>query len=235
MTSMQTLVFYATPEHKCSYLDNQLATTLFVDPKARVEKDLYTRLSHLGFRRSGNHYYRPRCNNCNACVSVRVPVRTFEPTRAQRRCLKRNADLIASSVPVRFEPEHFSLYRQYIEHRHEDGDMYPPSVEQYENFLLEARPETRLTEYRLPEGGLACLSVTDQLDDGLSAIYTFFDPALRNRSLGVYAILQQIEQSRLLGLDYLYMGYWIRGCQKMSYKTQYRPIEVLIRDRWMRI
>lgn len=233
MTSMQTLVFYATPEHTCSYLDNRLATTLFVDPKATIDQTLYTRLTHLGFRRSGSHYYRPRCNGCNACLSVRVNVQDFQPSRSQSRCLKANRDLIQATLPVDYSNEHYHLYRRYIESRHQDGDMYPPSLEQYENFLLNAPPDSRLLEYRHPDGELLGVSVTDALEDGLSAIYTFFHPGFAKRSLGVFAVLKQIEMSRQQGLKYLYLGYWIRNCQKMSYKTQYRPLEILLRDQWI--
>lgn len=233
MTSLQTLVFYATPEHDCSYLDDRLATTLFVDPKARITSDLYSRLTHLGFRRSGSHYYRPRCNHCNACVSVRVLAAQFKPTRSQKRTWQRNQDLIATAVPVAFYPEHYTLYERYINERHPDGDMYPPSRDQFQNFLLDARPETRLIEFRLPDDTLVGVSVTDRLSDGLSAIYTFFHPDHDSRSLGVFAVLHQIEQCKALNLPYLYLGYWIRGCRKMSYKTNYRPMEILLRDRWL--
>lgn len=235
MSSLQTLVFYATPEHDCSYLENRLATTLFVDPKARIDLDLYTRLTHLGFRRSGGHYYRPRCNQCNACISVRVPVQRFQPTRSQLRAWKRNQDLVVISRPAEFDPEHYALYERYINERHQDGDMFPPTHEQYRNFLLDARAETRLIEFRSETGDLLALSVTDRTHDGLSAIYTFFHPDHTQRSLGVFAVLHQIEQARQLDLPYLYLGYWIRGCRKMSYKTQYRPLEVLMRDRWVSI
>jgi arginyl-tRNA--protein-N-Asp/Glu arginylyltransferase len=235
MTSLQTLVFYATPEHDCSYLHNRLATTIFVDPKARVNQDLYSRLTHLGFRRSGGHYYRPRCNNCNACISVRVPIDRFIPSRSQKRTWRRNEDVIATAVPVGFYLEHYALYEQYIHARHKDGDMYPPTQDQYRNFLLDARPETRLLEFRLPDGELLAVSVTDRTNDGLSAIYTFFHPGQENRSLGVFAVLHQIEQCKALQLPFLYLGYWIRGCRKMTYKTQYRPMEILLRDRWVAI
>ncbi len=233
MTSLQTLVFYATPEHDCSYLDDRLATTIFVDPKARISQDLYSRLTHLGFRRSGSHYYRPRCNQCNACISVRVPVARFRPDRSQKRVWARNHDVIASAAPVRFSDEHYALYERYIRERHQDGDMFPPSQDQYRNFLLDARPETRLLEFRLPDERLLAVSVVDRTHDGLSAIYTFFDPSGTDRSPGVYAVLHQIAQCQALHLPYLYLGYWIRGCRKMSYKTRYRPMEILLRDQWV--
>ena len=235
MSSLQTLVFYATPEHDCSYLPDRLATTLFVDPKARIDPALYSRLTHLGFRRSGSHYYRPRCNNCQACVSVRIPVQHFRPSRRQKRCQRRNDDLQQRFLPVTFRDEHFELYSRYIGSRHGDGDMYPPTREQYENFLLDARAESELIEYRDPAGVLVAVSVTDRVSDGLSAIYTFFDPEAAARSPGNFAILAQIQRTLDLGLSYLYLGYWIRDCRKMSYKMQFRPIEVLVRNHWVSI
>ncbi|MDG9667365.1 arginyltransferase [Hahella sp. CR1] len=234
MSNLRTLVFYATPEHPCSYLDDRLATTMFVDPKADINVDLYTRLSQLGFRRSGNHYYKPRCNGCNACIAVRIPTDEFNRTRSQERTWKRNSDLTVRLRSAQFEQEHFALYQRYISARHQDGDMYPPTLDQYESFLLEARSETLFIEFRL-DNKLLAIAVTDRTTDGLSAIYTFFDPNEDKRALGVYAILWQLQFAREQRLPYLYLGYWIRGCRKMSYKTNYRPIQVLVRDSWITI
>ncbi len=232
MSSLRTLVFYATPEHPCSYLDDRLATTMFVDPKAKIDDALYTRLSQLGFRRSGHHYYKPRCVGCNACIPVRVPVDKFQPSRSQKRTWKRNLDLNVIEKPATFNQEHFALYQRYINERHHDGDMYPPTLDQYESFLMEARDKTSFVEFR-SEKGLLSVAVMDRTLDGLSAIYTYFAPEESQRALGVYGILWQIEAAKRLGLPYLYLGYWIRGCGKMSYKTKYRPIEVLLRDNWI--
>lgn len=234
MSSLRTLVFYATPEHPCSYLDNRLATTMFVDPKARVDDDLYTRLSQLGFRRSGHHYYKPRCTGCNACIAVRIPVKKFQPSRSQRRNLKRNADLTINITPPEFNPVHFDIYQNYINERHHDGDMFPPSLDQYESFLMEAREKTMFVEF-MADGKVLGVAVTDIVNDGLSAIYTFFEPTVATRALGVYGILWQIEEAKRRDLPFLYLGYWIRGCNKMSYKINYRPLEILLRDNWMTI
>ncbi len=234
MSNMRTLVFYATPEHPCSYLDDRLATTMFVDPKADVDQALYTRLSQLGFRRSGHHYYKPRCNGCNACIPVRIPVNSFQPTRSQKRTWNRNQDLECIHKPPVFSQEHFALYQRYINARHQDGDMYPPTLDQYESFLMEAREDTSFVEIR--DGSqLLAVAVTDSTMDGLSSIYTFFEPTEQKRALGVYGILWQIAEAKNRDLPYLYLGYWIRNCDKMSYKTQYRPIEVLVRDNWVNI
>ncbi len=230
-SSMRDLKVYTTYPHSCSYLEDQEATTLFVDPRQPVDQRLYSKLSELGFRRSGNHIYRPHCASCNACIPARIPVADFEPRRGQRRVQQRNRDLVVTcSADIR-DDEAFDLYHRYICLRHADGDMYPPDREQYEAFLNRVWDCTQY--YRFYDGGrLVALAVIDELEDGLSAIYTFFEPGEDRRSLGAYAILWQVEKARELGLDYVYLGYWIRDCQKMSYKSDYRPLEVYINSRW---
>jgi leucyl-tRNA---protein transferase len=230
-SSMRDLKVYTTYPHSCSYLDDQEATTLFVDPRQPVDQSLYSNLSLLGFRRSGNHIYRPHCTHCEACIPARIPVADFQPKRSQRRTLSRNQDLRVARTDDLRDDAAYELYRRYIEHRHADGDMYPPEREQYESFLNNAWDCTHY--YRFFDGGsLTALAVVDELQDGLSAIYTFFEPLAEKRSLGSYAILWQIERARELGLDYVYLGYWIRGCQKMAYKSDYRPLELFINSRW---
>ena len=224
--------FYLTPSHPCSYLDDRSARTLFLDPRETVSQHLYAMLSASGFRRSGSHLYRPHCEGCQACVPVRVPVGAFEWTRRFRRVAAANADLRIAVEPPAFTPAYFDLYARYIEGRHWDGDMYPPSEDQFRSFLLCNWSRTAfLTMYDGPQ--LVALAVTDQLDDGLSAIYTFFDPALDKRSLGVFAVLSQIRECQARNLPYLYLGYWIRDCAKMRYKTDYRPVELLVNNRWI--
>lgn len=231
MSSLQTLIFYATPEHECSYLEGKKATTMFVDPKAHVNKALYSQLSVLGFRRSGNHYYRPHCNQCKACVPVRVPVALFSPSRSQKRIIKKNVGLEVSIRPPEFCQKHYDLYEKYIIQRHADGDMFPPSEEQYRSFLVEANPSTFYVEFKY-KGELIGVSVVDELEDGLSAVYTYFDPDISERSLGVYAVLWQIEECKRRSLNYIYLGYWIKDCRKMEYKTLYKPVEFLLDNHW---
>lgn len=228
---MRDLKVYTTYPHSCSYLKEQEATTLFVDPRQAMDKALYSKLSLLGFRRSGNHVYRPHCSNCEACIPARIPVNAFRPNRSQRRNAARNKDLVVVETGDIRDDEAYHLYHQYICFRHADGDMYPPDRAQYEAFLNSVWNCTRY--YRFYDGTrLAAVAVVDELDDGLSAIYTFFDPDEEQRSLGSFAILWQIEKTREMGLDYLYLGYWIRDCRKMSYKTNYRPLELYIKSRW---
>ncbi|MBU2886425.1 arginyltransferase [Gilvimarinus agarilyticus] len=234
MSDLSTLKLFATAPHPCSYLDGEEATTVFIDPAADVDSALYTELSQLGFRRSGSHLYRPHCAQCQACLSCRIPVRLFRPNRNQRRCLKRNSDLNVSWIDNIDTDEHYQLYEQYINTRHRDGDMYPPTREQYKAFLSSEWGSTQYIEYRLGDK-LAGLAVCDRLLDGLSAVYTFFDPELEKRSLGAFVILQQIAKAQELSLPYVYLGYWIKECPKMNYKTQYRPLELLVNKRWVRL
>lgn len=230
-SSLRDLKVYTTFPHTCSYLPDRVATTLFIDPRQDIDQSLYGNLSQLGFRRSGNHIYRPHCAICKACVPARVPVQRFHPDRAQRRIWRRNQDLLTlHSRDIRDE-EAYGLYHRYIEQRHADGDMYPPDREQYLSFLNDP---WQLTRYlRLYDGErLVAVAVIDELPDGLSAIYTFFDPDEERRSLGSFAILWQIERARALGLPYVYLGYWIERCSKMNYKDRYRPLELLREGRW---
>ena len=178
--------------------------------------------------------YRPQCALCQACISCRIPVNLFHPNRSQRRCWQRNQDLTVAVVSNINTDEHYNLYADYIIRRHSDGDMFPPSQSQYEAFLTSEWGVTQYLEFREGEK-LIGVSVCDRLDDGLSAVYTFYDPDETRRSLGVFAILAQIEKARSLGLSNLYLGYWIKQCEKMRYKIQYRPLELLINRRWMRL
>ena len=231
MTSLSELRFFTTPAHDCSYLEGKQAITLFADPLAKIDKNLYSSLSAVGFRRSGNHIYRPHCTHCEACVPARIPVADFAPKRGQRRTWKRNQDLlVAPSEDIRDDAA-FDLYCRYIRLRHADGDMYPPDREQYESFLNNAWDCTRYYRF-YDRHDLLGVAVVDELVDGLSAIYTFFEPTAERRSLGNFAILWQIEQASQMGLEYLYLGYWIRDCQKMAYKSEFRPLEVYVNNRW---
>lgn len=232
MTSLARLKFYATQPHPCSYLPDEQATTLFLDPSQPMDVQVYSELSEMGFRRSGDHLYRPHCQRCSACIPARIPVDSLNLTRQQKRILKRNADLRVRPVRPEFTEEYYSLYASYIEKRHADGDMHPPSRDQFNTFLVRELSFCRFYEFRL-DGRLMALAVTDVLPNGLSAVYTFYDPAEERRSLGRYAILWQIGEAARLGLHAVYLGYWIKNCRKMNYKTEYRPIELLVNQRWV--
>lgn len=234
MTELARLKFYATQPHPCSYLPDEQATTLFLDPSQPMDEQLYAELSELGFRRSGDHLYRPHCQRCNACLPARVPVQAFKPDRQQRRIIKRNADLQVTCARPTFSEEYYDLYSRYINLRHVDGDMYPPDRDQFSTFLVRDLAFSHFYEFR-EQGRLVAIAATDRMPNGLSAVYTFFDPLEERRSLGRYAILWQIGETARLGLAALYLGYWIKSCRKMNYKTQYRPIELFINQRWNRL
>lgn len=235
MTEGSRLRFMLTPSHPCSYLEGREASTLFVDPRVRMDDAVYTALSSVGFRRSGSHVYRPHCAACKACLPLRIPVARFLPRRRHRRNLLRNRDLHSGYVPARFTDEYYELYARYITARHEDGDMYPPSEEQFASFLLGGWTDTRFLEIRDRDGKLLAVAVTDFLIDGLSAIYTFFDPEHAQRGLGTWGILEQIRQAGERDLPYLYLGYWIQESPKMSYKGDFRPCQIFTGETWMEL
>lgn len=234
MMDISSIKLYATHEHPCSYLEGRAATTIFVDPMLSMNGQIYSELSDFGFRRSGAHVYRPNCRSCQACIPVRIPVALFQPNRAQKRCLKRNQDVRTILVEDINTDEHYALYENYINSRHADGDMYPPTRDQYEDFLSSEWGVTRYLEFRA-SNHLLGVAVSDRLDQGLSAIYTFFAADEPSRSLGVLAVLKQVELARELGLPYVYLGYWIRDCDKMRYKNQYQPLDLFINNSWVTI
>jgi arginyl-tRNA--protein-N-Asp/Glu arginylyltransferase len=228
---IQRIKLFQTEPHPCSYLPGRDSTTAFVDPQMSVDPELYEHLSRLGFRRSGSYLYTPMCSSCNACVPARLPVAQFRPARAQKRCLKRNVDVkIVPCDSIDLE-KHYPLYAKYINQRHTGGDMYPPTKLQFEQFLGEAWECTQYLEFYLDDELIGC-AVVDVLPDSLSAIYTYFDPAHDRRGLGNLAVLLQIQMAAKMDKHYLYLGYWIEDCQKMNYKTQYQPIELLQENSW---
>ena len=231
VTSPVRLRFFATPRHPCGYLHGREATTVFADPGYPKDPNLYTVLSRLGFRRSGTHIYRPECENCSACTPVRIPVARFRPRRVQRRIGAANRDLVFRERPARFDSQHFALYRRYLSARHAGGGMDNPSPGQYRDFLTSAWCDTLFFEYSLGAAVVA-VSVIDRLDDALSCVYTFFDPAHERRSLGTYAILHAIDTAQRRCLRWLYLGYYIAESPKMRYKADYRPQERFVDGRW---
>jgi len=225
------LQFYLTAPYPCSYLPDHLARSQVAAPGGLVDSTVYSELVRLGFRRSGQHVYRPRCDSCAACTPVRIPVDQFHANRTQRRCRQRNSDLTMRLRPLVFEEAHYRLYRRYQQARHAGGGMDQDDREQYRSFLLQSRVDSALAEFSL-DGEVIMVSLVDRLLDGISAVYTFFEPDLPNRSLGVYGVLSQVELTREMGLPYLYLGYWIEGCRKMAYKQAYQPLEMLHAGRW---
>jgi len=232
--STQRVPLYLSPEHQCSYLPRRRAVNAFVDPRIAMTPQRYEALLLNGFRRSGPYVYRPMCEHCSACRSARVPVAKFRMRRWQRRIWRRNADLAVVLRPPAFNPEHFALYQRYLLARHNDGEMDPHDRHAYMHFLTCAWMDTAFVEFRL-HGRLAAVAAVDVLPASLSAVYTFFHPALHHRSLGTYAILWQIGEAERRGLTHVYLGYWVQDSPKMHYKINFAPIDILRDGRWQRV
>ena len=226
------LTTYFAGPHPCAYFPDRTMSAVVVDAPASARTSVYSQLAPIGFRRSGRVLYRPHCQQCNACTPLRVPVANFRPNRRFRRVLTRNADLdVTLGDPQDAGTEHFDLYCRYIGARHAHGSMYPPSKDDFLQLTHSLGMDMLTMDMRLGDI-LVASAVTDVLHQGLAAVYTYFDPALRNRSLGAFAILEQIAECRRRGFSYLYLGYWIEELKNMRYKADYRPAEVLVNGRW---
>jgi len=229
--NIDSLKFFLSTEQKCSYLDDRTSASIFADPEGEMSTALYSVLINHGFRRSANYVYRPHCPSCKACKPTRVPVQLFTASRNQKRVWKKNQDVNVTEAKPEYNNEHFELYKKYIRYRHQNGDMDHDDPKRYFEFLDSDWCDTTFYEFRLEEK-LVAVAATDLLTQGLSALYTFFDPELEKRSLGTYAILWQIKQAESLHKPYLYLGYWIKDCQKMQYKNKFKPLEIWDEEKW---
>jgi arginine-tRNA-protein transferase len=232
--SAKNIRFYLTASQPCPYLPGRRERKVFAALDGPDAVELNDNLTHAGFRRSQNIAYRPACDMCAACVSVRVPVARFRHTRRWRKVLARNADLVAKLVPPQATYEQFGLLKRYLLHRHQGDGMSEMGPFDYAAMAEESAVRTHIIEYRQggEDGPLMACALVDALADGLSLIYSFFDPEIADRSPGSFIILDHLRQASLVGYDHVYLGYWIRGSEKMSYKSQFRPLEALGPTGW---
>ena len=232
----QELRVFHSGEHACGYWPGRVARDLVLDPRDPRLPGLYPQALAWGFRRSGDIVYRPHCQGCRACVAVRIPVAGFVPDRSQRRCRARNADVEARIVPAERTGEHLALYQRYLRTRHAGGGMDDHGAAEFDQFLVGSWNEVRFLEMRQRGSQrLLAVAITDVVGDALSAVYTFFDPDERARSLGTLGILNQLDWARRDGRDHLYLGYWIAGHPRMDYKRRFHPLEGFNGRRWQRL
>lgn len=224
--------FYRMPPRPCPYLKGRTEQNIFTELSGPNTANLYDALTQAGFRRSHNVAYRPACPGCQACVPVRVVAPSFEPGVSIKRITRRNKDLSEQDLPSKATAEQYELFIRYVSSRHGDGEMAGMSYSDYAAMVQDSPLRTFMTEFRDEQGRLRACALVDRLDDGLSAVYSFFDPDLDQRSLGTYMIIKLIAKSLQLGLPYLYLGYWIEGSRKMSYKWRFRPLEGLTAEGW---
>ena len=230
--NQRQLALLISQPHTCSYLPDEQSAMLFVDPEQTIDKAIYTQLVQQGFRRSGDLIYRPHCPQCSACIPARVPVDRFMPNRNQKRVWRKNQDLDIRIIEPEFYDEHFDLYCRYQGARHAGGGMDDMDADKYHAFIVANHVDGLFYEIRL-NNKLAAVAVVDRLSDGLSAVYTYFDPELSSRSLGNFAVLLEIDEAFKQHLQWLYLGYWIKDCQKMTYKNTYRPLQILQDNQWL--
>jgi arginine-tRNA-protein transferase len=228
---LQDLRLFLTTEYRCSYLPNRMARNLVADPEEASHR-LLSQLTTLGFRRSGGYIYQPYCTRCDACLSLRIPVADFRPSRSQRRAWKRNRDLEVIRLPLRYDPEHYQLFVRYLKHRHRNGGMDDYTPDSYRSIIASEWSHTVLHEVRSGRR-LFAVAVVDELEDGLSSVYTYFDPEEDHRSLGTFTVLWQINEALHRDLRWVYLGYWVQACRKMTYKANFNPHEVFVGGRWI--
>jgi arginine-tRNA-protein transferase len=233
-TAHNPIKLFETVVDDCPYLENQQSASILVDPDHQIDSHLFALLSRSGFRRSGEMLYAPKCPTCNACVSVRIPATQFQPSRGQKRVWRKNLDLRVEIEEVSYRPEHFALYLRYQQARHPDSSMCDEDPQKYISFINSRFSKSRFLCF-YDKQQLIGISVVDQFEGGISAVYTFFDPQESKRSLGTYAILYMLKLAKLREIPFVYLGYWIEESRKMSYKRNFKPLQGYIGKRWVEL
>jgi len=234
-SSQESVKLYLSAEQDCSYLQDQQSQSIFIDPDKEMTVAFYANLLQQGFRRSGSYIYQPHCKTCHSCVSVRLDVQKFALSRSQKRCRNKNKSLIVTEKKPEYNEAQYQMYADYVTSRHAGGGMDEPDSKKYLEFLTSSWSDTVFFEFS-ENNRLVALAATDIVNNGFSAVYTFFDPSndYQKRSLGVNSIIWQAKEARRLGLQWLYLGYWIKDCPKMSYKNKYQPLEYFYNNSWQK-
>ena len=229
--SFEKIQFYKTTEYNCSYIDKMDAQSLVVTPYKSIDQNIFQDLIEKGFRRSGQYIYKPSCKSCTACIPIRLSVQKFLSSSSQKRVFKKHQHFDVREVSLTFKQEHFDLYSKYQNKRHSSINNDQNKIDDYNDFLIKSNVNSKLVEFW--DGGLLkIVSIIDMMSDGISAVYTFFDPDDEKVSYGTYSIIWLINWCKIQQFKYMYLGYWIGECNKMKYKTNFKPYELYIKGYW---
>ena len=228
---LEKIQFYVTTKYSCGYINNQEAQSMVATPYKKVDADTYSDLIQKGFRRSGQYVYKPQCNECSACIPIRICAKEFKRSQSQKRTLKKHSYVTAKILPLKFEEEHYSLYVHYQKNRHRLSSETNNDIADYNDFLIKSNVDTKIIEFRSEEK-LLMVTIVDQLKDGISAVYTFYDCNDSKLSFGTYSILWLLNFCKNKNLNYVYLGYWINDSKKMKYKINFKPYELMINGAW---
>ena len=235
MSSLRTPIkLFETVTDQCPYLEHEVSASILIDPDENIKPKLFSLLSKSGFRRSGDMLYSPKCPACKACISVRVPSDRYQPSRSQKRVWRKNLDLTVTVEDVRFDQQHFDLYLKYQQHRHPESTMCDDDPEKYISFIESNFSQSKFVCF-YDNSQLIGISVIDQFNGGISAVYTFFDPEQSHRSLGTYAIIYLLKHARLRKIPHVYLGYWVDQSEKMDYKRKFKPLEGYQNRQWVNL
>jgi len=228
---LDNIQFYVTTKYSCGYIKHQNAQSLVATPYKKVNNNAYSSLIQQGFRRSGQYVYKPHCTNCQACIPIRLSAKNFSISRSQKRVIKTHSNIKAKVLPLKFNEEHYELYIQYQNNRHRSQNETEDDITDYNDFLIRSNVKSKLVEFRI-NNKLVMITIVDFLEDGLSAVYTFYDCKYKKNSFGTYSILWLLDYCLNHGIPYLYLGYWISQSNKMKYKINFKPYELMIGDLW---